>query len=248
MTVEARSSAVAKVTSASDHRRALFVGHPVLGLLTPRELDHVLAFAVVQHYPAGAVIFRKGDPGRSLMLIASGQVQISVSGADGKEAVLAVLGVGEILGEMGILENKPRSADATALATCELLVLQQRDFIPFLERNPRVAIRLLAMVSDRLRRTSALVEERMLHSVPERLAKALLELCRSSGSRCSPGAKVEVPIRQKTFASLLGTSRETLNKQLHAWQTAGLISLRRGTVVIERPEELARLADPAGRG
>lgn len=85
----------------------------------------------------------------------------------------------------------------------------------------------------------------MLHSVPERLAKALLDLCRPGRSGCDPGAQIVVPMRQKTFASLLGTSRETLNKQLHASQAEGLILLRRGPVVIEKPDALVKLARPA---
>jgi CRP-like cAMP-binding protein len=229
--------------AASDSRRALFADHPVLGSLTARELDQVLGFVVLERYAAGEVLFRKGDAGQRLMLIAAGRVKISVSGPEGKEAVLAVLGVGEILGEMAILENKPRSADATALEPCQVLVLHQRDFIPFLERNPAVAIRLLAMMCDRLRRTSELVEERMLRNLPGRLARALLDLGKCRNIRCPPGTRIELQVRQKTFASLLGTSRETLNKQLHAWQAAGLISLNRRSVVIERPDALAQLID-----
>lgn len=229
--------------SASEHRRALFVDHPVLGSLTARELDHVLGFAVVQRYAAGEVLFRKGDVGHSLMLITAGTVKISVSGPEGKEAVLAMLGPSEILGEMAILENRPRSADATALDTCEVLVLRQRDFVPFLERNPAVAIRLLAMMCARLRRTSELLEDRTLHHLPGRLAKALLDLCRSGDEACSPGARVTLPVHQATLASLLGSSRESVNKQLHAWAAAGLIELHRRAVVIKQPEGLAKLVD-----
>lgn len=148
--------------SRLDARRALLAGHPVLGLLEARDLDHMLGFAVETYYPAGAQIFRMGDPGQSLMIIVEGQVKISVMASDGREAVLAVLEAGEILGEMAIIENKPRSADATTLSHCRLLVLHQRDFIPFLERSPRATIRLLALLSERLRRTSALLEATML--------------------------------------------------------------------------------------
>lgn len=226
-----------------DARRALLARHPVLGLLEARDLDHMLGFAVEMHFAAGAVIFRRGDPGRSLMVIVEGQVKISVTTSGSREAVLAVLEAGDILGEMAIIENKPRSADATALAPCRMLVLHRRDFIPFLDRNPKAAIRLLALLSERLRRTSALLEARMLRHLPERLAKALFDLCESSGSGCRPGDCLELPLRQKVFASLLGTSRETLNKQLHAWQNDGLIRIRRGSIVIEQPEKLAELAD-----
>lgn len=225
-----------------DARRALLARHPVLGLLEARDLDHMLGFAVETHFPAGAAIFRGGDPGRSLMVIVEGQVKISVTASDGREAVLAILEAGDILGEMAIIENKPRSADATALTPCRVLVLHQRDFIPFLERNPKVVVRMLALLSERLRRTSALIEARMLRHLPERLAKSLLDLCESAGSGCRPGARLELPLRQKVFASLLGTSRETLNKQLHAWQNDGLIRIRRGSIVIEQPEKLAKLA------
>ena len=244
MAHQSQPTCVADETIAGDYRRALFVGHPILGLLTARELDQVLGFAVTERYAAGALIFRKGEPGRSLMLIVSGQVKISVSAPDGKEAVLAVLGVGEILGEMAILENKPRSADATALTPCEVLLLQRRDFIPYLERNPSMAIRLLTMVCDRLRRTSTLLEDRALRHLPERLAKTLIDLGSANGSPCRPGTRIDIPIRQKVFASLLGTSRETLSKQLHAWQSAGLISISRGAVVIKQPDVLARFIDP----
>jgi CRP-like cAMP-binding protein len=246
MIVESDPQAEATDARVASVRRALLSGHPVLGLLEAQELDHVLRFTVEKRYAAGEVIFCKGDPGSSLMVIVGGQIKISVSAPDGKEAVLAVLEAGDILGEMAILENKPRSADAVVLAPCEVLILHQRDFIPFLERNPQVAIRLLGLLSERLRRTSALVEGRMLRHLPERLARALLDLCESGGAECLPGAHVELPIRQKVFASLLGTSRETLNKQLHAWQSDGLISIRRGSMTIEQPEELARLADPTG--
>jgi CRP/FNR family cyclic AMP-dependent transcriptional regulator len=226
-----------------DVRRSLVADHPVLGFLPPRELDRVLGYTHVTSYHAGEVIFRKGEPGESMMVIVSGQVKISVSGLDGKEAVLAVLGVGEIIGELAILDSKPRSADATALAASELMVLRRRDFVPFIERDPTLAIRLLVMICERLRRTSAVLAERTLRHLPGRLAKALLDLGKYDECHCPPGARIELPISQKVFASLLGTSRETLNKQLHAWQSAGLITLEPSVVVIEQPEALIRFAE-----
>lgn len=228
-------------TAEAEHRRSLFMAHPVLGSLAQHELDQVIGFVVAEHYAAGKVIFRKGEAGQNLMLITRGKVKISVTGPDGREAVVAVLGAGEILGEMAILDGSPRSADATALEPCDVLVLRQRDFRPFLERNPAVAIRLLSMVSERLRRTSERLEDRMLHHLPGRLAKALLEL--GSCGECPPGTRVDLPIRQQVFASLLGASRESLNKLLHAWESAGIIRLHKRSVIIERPEALTELVD-----
>ena len=223
--------------------RRLAAAHLLLEHLEPHEFDRLMQFARSQRHPAGEVIFRKGDPGISMMSIIEGRVKISVASSDGKEAVLAVLGPGEVLGEMAILEDKNRSADATALDACELLVLQKRDFIPFLERNPAISIRLLRILCERLRRTSALVEDRTFLSLPARLAKTLLDLADSGGHETADGTRVDFNMSQKNFGGLMGASRESVNKQLHAWQSEGLLTMGRGHVVLARPEDLARVVD-----
>jgi CRP-like cAMP-binding protein len=178
-----------------------------------------------------------------MMSIVDGRVKISVTSPDGKEAVLAVLGPGEVLGEMAILEDKERSADATALEACELLVLLKRDFIPFLERNPAIAIRLLRILCERVRRTSALIEDRTFLSLPARLAKTLLDLADGSGRETDAGTRIDFKMSQKNFGALLGASRESVNKQLHAWQAEGLLTIGRGYVVLARADDLARVID-----
>ena len=217
--------------------------HLLLEHLEPHELERLMQFARNQRYRTGEVIFRKGDPGISMMSIIEGRVKISVASADGKEAVLAVLGPGQVLGEMAIIEDKDRSADATALDACELLILQKRDFIPFLERNPAISIRLLRMLCERLRRTSALVEDRTFLSLPARLAKTLLDLADTSGHETEHGTRIDFNMSQKNFGGLMGASRESVNKQLHAWQSEGLLTIGRGHVVLARPEDLARVVD-----
>jgi CRP-like cAMP-binding protein len=217
--------------------------HMLLDHLEPHELERVMAFARTEKFSAGEVIFRKGDPGISMMNIVGGRVKVSVASTDGKEAVLAVLGPGEVLGEMAILEDKERSADATALDACEVLVLQKRDFIPFLERNPTIAIRLLRILCERVRRTSALVEDRVFLSLPARLAKTLLDLAETSGSETDAGTRVDFNMSQKNFGGMLGASRESVNKQLHAWQSEGLLTIGRGHVVLTRADDLARVID-----
>jgi len=221
----------------------LAAAHILLGHLEPHELDRLMQFARNQRHAAGEVIFRKGDPGISMMSVIEGRVKISVASPDGKEAVLAVLGPGEVLGEMAIIEDKDRSADATALEACELLVLQKRDFIPFLERNPAISIRLLRILCERLRRTSALVEDRAFLSLPARLAKTLLDIADNNGHETADGTRVDFNMSQKIFRGLMGASRESVNKQLHAWQAEGLLTMGREHVVLVRPEDLARVVD-----
>jgi CRP/FNR family transcriptional regulator, cyclic AMP receptor protein len=215
-------------------------GHVLLGQLEPDELARVLAFSRTERFSAGQVIFRRGEPGQSMMTVISGRIKISVSSSEGKEAVLAILGRGEVLGEMSLLDGKERSADATAMEAGEALSIHRRDFIPFLERNPAICIRMLAILSNRLRRTSGMVEDRSFLDLPGRLAKTLIDLGKADGTETEDGLRVETHMSQRNFGAMLGASRETINKQLRAWQDEGLILTGRGYVVLVDPRRLAR--------
>jgi CRP/FNR family transcriptional regulator, cyclic AMP receptor protein len=220
----------------------LVSGHVLLGQLEPDEMKRVLAFARIERFSTGEVIFRRGEPGHGMMIVINGRIKISVSSSDGKEAVLAVLGRGEVLGEMAIIDGKERSADATAMAPTETLSIHRRDFIPFLERQPATCIRLLGIMSERLRRTSELIEDRSFLDLPGRLAKTLIDMGRTDGFETDDGLKVELAMSQRSFGAMLGASRETVNKQLKAWQDDGLILTGRHYVVLIDPERLARSA------
>lgn len=226
---------------ASVDTRKLVSGHVLLDELETHELGDLMTQARTERYGANEVIFRKGDPGRSMMTVMKGRIKISSTSLEGKEVVLTVLGRGEILGEMAILEGRPRSADATALEPSELMVLDRRDFIPFLERNPKICVRLLRILSGRLRRTSELVEDRTFLSLPSRLAKTLLDFALSDGYEVPEGVRIDFKLSQKDFGGLLGASRESVNKQLGAWQDEGLIIMGRGFIILTEPKELARI-------
>ncbi len=217
--------------------------HSLMDALEPDELAELAAFARTDRYEANEVIFRKGDPGHSMMTVVQGRIKISSSSAEGKEVVLAVLGEGEVLGEMAVLEGKPRSADATALEASELMVVHSREFIPFLERNPRICIRLLGILSGRLRRTSELVEDRTFLNFPSRLAKMLLDLALTDGREVAGGTRIDFKISQKNVGASLGATRESVNKQLAAWQSEDLIRMGRGFIVLTQPEEFARIVE-----
>lgn len=217
--------------------------HSLLDALEPDERAKLAAFARKELYKADEVIFRRGDPGNSMMTVVRGRIKISSSSSEGKEVVLAILGQGEVLGEMAVLEGKPRSADATTLEASELMVIHKRDFVPFLERNPRICISLLGILSARLRSTSALVEDQRFLSFPSRLAKMLLDLALADGHEEPDGMRIDFKMSQKTVGALLSASRESVNKQLAAWQSEGLIKMGRGFIVLTQPEELARIVE-----
>lgn len=217
--------------------------HLLLGQLDARELDSLMPFVIVERFRANEVVFRKGDPGQSLRIIMSGRVKVSSSLPDGREVVLAVLERGEIIGEMAIIEDKARSADVSALEPTELLALHKRDFIPFLERNPKLCIRLLGILSERLRHTSEIVRDRTLLGLPSRLAKSLLDLARTHGRDTDEGIRIDMRLSQKMLGGLLGVSRESVNKQLRTWQSEGLIKLGRGYIILREPLHLTRIVE-----
>jgi CRP/FNR family cyclic AMP-dependent transcriptional regulator len=163
----------------------------------------------------GTTIFSKGDPGNSLVAVLDGCVRISVPTADGREVVLSIVQPGEIFGEMGLLDGQPRSADAIAVYDSELMVIDRRDFVPFMRSQPDVPIQLIAILCGRLRRTNEQVEEAMFVSLAVRLAKALLRVAQIGAEEIRP---VEVSITQRELGEMTGFSRENTNKQLRAWE------------------------------
>lgn len=149
---------------------------------------------------------------------------------------------GEVFGEVALLDGKPRSADAIAITACELLVIDRRDFIPFLEARPALCIRLLGVLCERLRRTSEQVQDLLFLDVRIRLAKALLHLA-AMQSDGGGGRDISIEISQRELGNLVGSSRESINKQMREWQTAGLLRVRGGRLVISDLAELRRLSE-----
>ncbi len=191
---------------------------------------------------AGEVIFRQGDPGTSMVVILSGSVRVVTSSAEGKRLGLAILGEGEVVGEMALLEGGIRSADVITEEPTELLVLERRDLIPFLEHNPRICIMLLEVLSGRLRQTTETLSDRTFLSLEARLAKALLRLAEVYGRETADGVRIEMKLSQRAIGEMVGASRESVNKQLQAWSDEGIVQLKRGYVAVLQPEGLTRIA------
>ena len=195
-------------------------------------------------YMPGAQIFRKGDDGLGLLAVISGLVKISVPSDDGKEIVLRLVSRNEIFGEIALLDGGPRTADATAVTKSQLLSLDRRDFVPLLEDEPPLAIRLLTLVSHRLRQTSEQVEDMTFADPQKRLAKALLRLAEVQGG--PPSETPRIAITQKELGRTIGLSRESTNKWLRDWEVAGHISLEKGACTIRDRGFLTALADGGG--
>jgi CRP/FNR family transcriptional regulator, cyclic AMP receptor protein len=212
--------------------RRILERHSLVGKLTPAEIEQLLAHARVESYRARQEIFRKGSPGLGMLAVLKGQVRISSIGPDGNQIVLNVINEGEVFGEIALLDGKERTADAVAMTACELLALDRRDFVPFLRANPDVALRLMSVLCERLRRTTEQYEDMIFLDAPSRLAKKLLQLAGDQPAQAKPAVKPLVTISQRELGSMIGLSRESINKQLSAWQQDGVIKVEQGSITI----------------
>ena len=223
-------------------RARILRNHELFRELSADELDQLIAVARVEDFRAKTPIFHKGAAGESMMAVVTGEVKISAPAADGREIVLAMMGEGEVFGEIALLDGCDRTADATAITNCVLLVVHRRDFLPFLNTHPQVAIRLLRVVCQRLRRTTEQVEDLLFLNLPSRLAKKLLYLSGANEDRVRERAPI-IRQSQREIGNLVGLSRESINKQLSRWQKESLLTLRDGMIVLDDLDSLREIAE-----
>ncbi len=210
----------------------------IFGELPRSVLERLAPYLRTRNVRRGTTIFAKGQPGTALMAVLSGSVRISVAAPSGRETVLNVIHAGEIFGEIALLDGHPRTADAVAVTDCELLVIERRDFVPFVRENPEVAVRLIEVLCARLRRTTQQIEDVTSLNLPARLARVVLRLAGEAGGI----APIKISVSQKEIGQMIGISRESTNKQLRSWSRAKWVRLERGGIVLLKPDALADLA------
>jgi CRP-like cAMP-binding protein len=208
--------------------------------LTTAELVGLASLMRPRPYARDEVIYLRGDPGTAFYVIASGKVKIALTSPDGKELILRRLGPGGFHGELALLDDEPRSADAVATDASVLLVLQRDAFRQFLAEHPDIATKLLGTVSQYLRRNAELIQDATFLDVPARLARILLELASEPGAvdLPPPGAIIPDRMKQGELASLVGATRESINKWLGSFEKQGLISYDKGQITLLRPSGL----------
>lgn len=210
------------------------------------ERDVLFARARVQKYPAHATIFLMGSPGESMLAVLSGSIRISVPSPNGKEVILAILGPGEICGEIALLDGKERTADARAATDCSVVVLERRDVLAFLAQYPNAWSGLVEVLCERLRIADRQMAEFALLPVSIRLARALLRLAVADESE-SNGAALSLPrvhLTQRELGNIIGATRESVNKYLGAWQRKGHIRIGDRLIVITNRAAVESLLEP----
>jgi CRP/FNR family cyclic AMP-dependent transcriptional regulator len=209
--------------------------------LSAQTISQIAGLSVRRPYPVGSIIFSQGDPGDALYGVVTGKVRISASAADGKEMFLNIMEPGDTFGEIALLDGNPRTATASATATCELLVIMRDPFLNLLQRESALSIHLLRLLCQRIRWTSGLAEDSALLALPARLARRVLSLAKLHGHQVLNG--VHLVISQEEIARFLGISRQVVNQYLQTWKANGWVELGRGKMTILDEHALQRTSE-----
>ena len=226
-------------------KRAFLRDHPIFGALEPELLNQLSSYAIPRAVKRGTMILARGDSGTAMFAIVSGTVKISAPSAEGKGAVFNLISEGAIFGEIAVLDGLPRTADATALTDCELMVIERRDFVSLIRERAEFAVKLIEVLCRRLRHTTGQLEDVMFLDLPGRLAKALLQSAEGAAPAGGKSVGKKIVLTQRNLSEMIGMSRESTNKQLRAWEKQKLIELQRGGIVILAPAALETIASTA---
>ncbi|MEY9837214.1 Crp/Fnr family transcriptional regulator [Streptacidiphilus sp. EB103A] len=225
---------------ASRADRSLDDRVPFLARLEQAERESLLVLGRTIRYPARSVVIRQEEPSAHVLLIVHGWLKVTVSAVNGYEALLALRGPGDIVGESAAVSGRPRSATVTSLESVEAVAVDQDQFTDYLHRTPHAALQLLSLTVDRLRSGDQRRLEFGALTVSERLSGLLLELARAHGITTDEGIVVAVPLSQQELAGSVGASREAVTRLLRVLRERGVIATNRRRLVILRPELLRR--------
>ena len=215
---------------------------PLFERMSPEEREELRGMMSQTTLRRGEVLFNEGDSGDRLYILLTGKVKLGHTSVDGRENLLAVLGPGEIVGELTLFDPGPRSATATAVATTELLALEHNQLMGFIDSHPTLARDMLRALAVRLRLTNTALADLVFSDVPGRVAKALLDLAERFGAPTEDGIHVPHDLTQEELAQLVGASRETINKSLAEFSSRGWIRLEGRAVTLIDVERLKRRA------
>ncbi len=201
-------------------------------------MDQVTRRAQRRALQKGELLFNLGDPSDAVYVIASGHIRIWTVSAAGVEVTLNVQTAGAVIGEIGMLDNRVRTAGATAMGPTELICISRNTFFGALDADPQLARNVIGLLCQRLRWTTARVEDAVLRPAPQRLARILGHLAQDHSRRTPRGREITLKMTQGELAQWTAMSRESLNKLLHRWIHDGVVSQENGVLTICKPELL----------
>ena len=228
-------------TMAPSAKRDVLAATPLFAALARDEVSALADLASERHVRRDETVVRRGNPDCSLLVLVNGRLRAGSVSADGREVTMGLMEAGTVLGEIALLDGRPRSLDVTAMMDSTLLALERRDFLPFLRARPDLMLRLMALLCDRLRRSSKAFEDVALAPLSARLARLLLDLADDHGAPAPGGIRIRLRLSQRDMSAQVAATRERVNKQLRQWHESGVLGEQDGDLVLQRPAELRAL-------
>jgi CRP-like cAMP-binding protein len=225
-------------------RRALLARLPLFSSLAPAELDAVVAATSAKVFAPRDVIVKEGEPAEMAFAVVYGRLKVVTGAGSGHEAIVAVLRKGEVFGELAILDGGVRSATVVAIAPTLLLAIDRRKLHALLMKDATVSYKLLLVLARRLRQ---LTGSREMLDVPARLAKQLIQLADDDGERVEGGVRLRTELSQRDLGAMIGTTRESVNKNLAAFAKRGVVRSDGRQLVVVDVEALRAVAGGGGR-
>jgi len=188
----------------------------------------------------GQTLFKEGDSGDRLYVVVSGKIKLGTASGDGRENLLAILGPGEMFGELSLFDPEPRTSTATAVTDVRLVSLAHDQVIGLVTSHPQVSLEILRRLAQRLRKSNETLADLVFADVPGRVAKAIMDLGVRFGSQKEDGFHVNHDLTQEELAQLVGASRETVNKALADFAARGWVKLEPRAVLVVDVERLTK--------
>ena len=217
--------------------------HGFLGSLGAQEVEDLTAVARTRRYRRGATLIGEGMRPDLVVVLLSGRVKVTSASTGGEEALLAVRGPGDLLGELSALDGQPSSATVSALDPVEALVVSADGFRAFLQAHPEAALRLLELLTRRLRDADRKRVEFGAYDTVGRVASRLVELSQRFGQPTGQGVRIALPLTQEELAGWVGSSREAVSKALRWMRARGWVETRRKAIVVLDLDALRRRAN-----
>jgi CRP/FNR family transcriptional regulator, cyclic AMP receptor protein len=200
--------------------------------LDAASLERLATGLRTRRFRRNEVLFHQGDPGDALFIVTAGAVKILLPSEEGDEAILATVRPGAFFGELALLDGAPRSATAVALEPTETLVLPRDRFRQLIDTEPATRDALLAALAGELRRLTDHVEELHFLDMTGRMAARLLRLAEGAGAAPDGNVRLDGPYTQGDLASMIGATRQSVNKLLGQFVDDGLIRVDPDAIVI----------------
>jgi CRP/FNR family transcriptional regulator, cyclic AMP receptor protein len=208
----------------------------LLGSVPAEDLSAVAATSRLRGFRRGQIVFTRSDPGDTVIVVVSGRVKVTVRSADGAELTLAVIPPGGVLGELGVVDGGPRSADAETLEECQLLLIPREAIRDVCARVPSAAQALTNSIAATLRRLTEATADLVFLDLPRRVAKILLS------QPTGDDGIIRFRMSQEELAHQVGSTRQSVNAALRGFERRGWIEMHDRAVIVKQPAALGRFA------